>query len=84
MGGRVAEELIFGQDMVTTGAASDMRKATEIAEKLVKTYGMSEQIGLRDFTSDDDETSGLGRGPNTNNEIDEEIKRVLKIGRAHV
>ncbi|KAF7638705.1 AAA domain-containing protein [Meloidogyne graminicola] len=78
MGGRVAEELIFGGNMVTTGSASDMRKATKIAERLVKTYGMSEQIGLRDFTSDEDEISGLGRGPNTNNLIDEEINRVLK------
>ncbi|CAK5055988.1 unnamed protein product [Meloidogyne enterolobii] len=76
MGGRVAEELIFGEDMVTTGAASDMRKASEIAERLVKTYGMSEHVGLRDFTSNEEE--GLSFGPETNNAIDEEIKRLLK------
>ena len=76
MGGRVAEELIFGEDMVTTGAASDMRKASEIAERLVKTYGMSEHVGLRDFTSNEED--GLSFGPETSNAIDEEIKRLLK------
>jgi len=49
MGGRAAEEMIFGKDNVTTGASSDMRRATQIARAMVLKYGMSDKVGLIDF-----------------------------------
>lgn len=47
MGGRAAEELIFGADKITSGASSDLKQATSIANHMVKDWGMSEKCGLR-------------------------------------
>ncbi|VDK52779.1 unnamed protein product, partial [Anisakis simplex] len=79
MGGRVAEELIFGLDKVTTGAADDLKKATQLATKMVKTFGMSERVGLRDFSPE--ESSAFVQvnelSPQTSEVIDQEITRLL-------
>uniref|UniRef100_A0A915C4K5 AAA+ ATPase domain-containing protein n=1 Tax=Parascaris univalens TaxID=6257 RepID=A0A915C4K5_PARUN len=86
MGGRVAEELIFGTEKVTTGAADDLRKATQLATKMVKTFGMSDRVGLRDFSPDDNNTFIMVNdlSPQMAELIDQEISRLLtdSYGRA--
>ncbi|XP_034946205.1 ATP-dependent zinc metalloprotease YME1L isoform X2 [Chelonus insularis] len=77
LGGRAAEEIIFGPDKVTVGAANDFQKATEIAEAMVKTYGMSEKVGFRSDTRSSREES-LQYSPSTTELIDAEIKRLLQ------
>ncbi|VDM39866.1 unnamed protein product [Toxocara canis] len=86
MGGRVAEELIFGMEKVTTGAADDLRKATQLATKMVKTFGMSDRVGLRDFSPEDGSAFVVVNdlSPQTSEMIDQEISRLLNesYGRA--
>ncbi len=54
-GGRVAEELVFGTDMVTTGASDDIRKATDIARGMVTEFGFSEKLGPLRYTDNEEE-----------------------------
>ncbi|KAK6624075.1 ATP-dependent zinc metalloprotease yme1l [Polyplax serrata] len=79
MGGRAAEELIFGPDRITSGSSNDLKQATMIATKMVKDWGMSEKIGLR--TLDDGERSTIvvnELGQTLSEAIDAEIKRLLQ------
>ncbi|XP_076379352.1 ATP-dependent zinc metalloprotease YME1L isoform X3 [Megalopta genalis] len=80
MGGRAAEELIFGPDKVTTGAANDFEQATVVAEQMVKTYGMSEKVGFRAHGDLNKRNYSIGNeyGPSTNELIDNEVKRLLQ------
>lgn len=81
-GGRVAEELIFGD--VTTGASQDIKQATELARAMVTQYGMSDKVGLINYGSNDDEVF-IGRdlaharnyGEQTAALIDSEVKRII-------
>jgi ATP-dependent metalloprotease len=72
MGGRVAEELIFGSDEVTTGASSDLRQATRLAREMVTKYGFSRKVGLASTDYGD-----YGLSHETRTHIEEEVKRLL-------
>lgn len=78
MGGRVAEELIFGNEKITSGASSDLKQATAIATNMVKEWGMSEKVGVRTF--DESKNSLIvvsDLSATTTEAIDSEIKRIL-------
>ena len=83
-GGRVAEEMIFGEDKVTTGAGNDIERATAMARRMVTRFGMSEEIGLM-AVGDSDQEVFLGRdmvqrrevSDHTAQRVDEEVKRIL-------
>jgi len=74
MGGRVAEELIMGKDGVTGGASSDIQRATQVAQQMVTTYGMSDKIGPIYYSADD----RMSLSPETRTAIDGEVKRLLE------
>lgn len=74
-GGRVAEELIFGADSVTTGASNDIMRATDIARKMVTSWGLS-TLGPLTFGQEEEEVF-LGRSVNQNKEISNETARQI-------
>ncbi len=87
MGGRIAEELIFGHDKVTSGASSDIQMATKLAKDMVTKFGMSDQLGPLTYGENEDEVF-LGRSitrhqqmsEETAKKIDTEIKRIVDAG----
>ena len=87
MGGRIAEELIFGHDKVTSGASSDIQMATKLAKDMVTKFGMSAQLGPLTYGENEDEVF-LGRSitrhqqmsEETAKKIDIEIKRIVDEG----
>lgn len=76
MGGKVAEELIYGADNVTTGASSDIQSATRIAYMMVTQAGMSDKLGNIDLSSDYARLSS-----ETKQEIEKEVRRLVEEGR---
>ncbi|KAJ7423828.1 ATP-dependent zinc metalloprotease YME1L1 [Willisornis vidua] len=72
MGGRVAEELIFGSDHITTGASSDFDNATRIAKLMVTRFGMSEKLGVMTYT----DTGKVS--PETQSAIEQEVRTLLR------
>ena len=83
-GGRVAEEMTFGPEKVTTGAGNDIERATSMARRMVTRFGMSDRIGLM-AVGDSDQEVFLGRelvqrrevSEHTARQVDEEVKRIL-------
>jgi cell division protease FtsH len=85
-GGRIAEELIFGEDAVTTGASNDIERATELARNMVTKWGLSDRLGPLTYSEDQGEVF-LGRSvtqhkqvsDETAHAIDEEVRRVIEM-----
>ncbi len=81
MGGRIAEDIIFGD--ITTGATMDIKHATNIARRMVTEFGMSEKVGVLHFCEDDEVVVGRDLGhvrtysEDTARKIDEEVKRIV-------
>jgi cell division protease FtsH len=89
MGGRVAEELVFGKEKVTSGAASDIEQATKLARMMVTRWGLSETLGAVAYGENQDEVFlgyQVARQQNvseeTSRKIDAEIKRLVEAGYA--
>lgn len=81
MGGRVAEELIFGAEKVTSGASSDISMATRMAESMVMRWGMSPKLGPINYASDEEEYYMKDKvSPETKKIIDSEVKRIVTEG----
>lgn len=87
MGGRVAEELIFGRNKVTSGASSDIEQATRLARMMVTRWGLSEELGTVSYGENNDEVflgMQVGRQQNvsesTAQKIDSEVKRLVAEG----
>jgi len=85
MGGKVAEELIFGPENVTSGAASDIKQVTRIARAMVTQYGMSEKLGNIDYANETQSflgtfSQGSQISPETQELIDEEVRRIVDEG----
>ena len=87
MGGRVAEELIFGHEKVTSGAKSDISGATQLAKDMVTKFGMSDELGPLTYGENEDEVF-LGRSitrhqqisEETAKKVDVEIKKIVDAG----
>jgi cell division protease FtsH len=83
-GGRVAEELVFGKDAVTTGASNDIERATDIARNMVTKWGLSDRLGPLTYTEEEGEVF-LGRtvaqhkqvSDVTIHAIDEEVRKII-------
>jgi cell division protease FtsH len=83
-GGRVAEELIYGKDKVTTGASNDIERATDIARNMVSKWGLSDVLGPLSYDENEDEVF-LGRSvtqhknvsDETHRQIDKEVRKII-------
>ncbi len=75
-GGRIAEELVFGKDSVTTGASNDIQRATSIAHNMVTKWGLSEKLGPLLYVEDEGEVF-LGRSVTQHKNVSDETTHVI-------
>ncbi|UTH47716.1 ATP-dependent zinc metalloprotease FtsH [Loktanella salsilacus] len=85
MGGRVAEELVFGKDQVTSGASSDIQQVSKIARAMVTQFGYAEELGFVDYANEQSSYLGnYGGGTNhsadTQKIIDDKVKAIVQEG----
>lgn len=84
-GGRIAEEMTLGKDGVTTGASNDIQRATQMAQNMVKKWGLSEKLGPLQYDDEHEEVflgrsaghSGKVLAPETTRAIDEEVRSII-------
>jgi cell division protease FtsH len=83
MGGRIAEEIIFGHGNVTTGASSDIKMATSVAQRMITEWGLNDKLGFRAYSNGDENYLGQSTGggksysEDTAKRVDAEINEVL-------
>jgi cell division protease FtsH len=77
-GGRIAEEIIFGAENVTTGASNDFQQATQLARRMVTEWGMSEKLGPLRYSENEDEVF-LGRSVTRTQHVSEETARLIDL-----
>jgi cell division protease FtsH len=85
MGGKVAEELTFGAENVTSGAASDIQQVSRIARAMVTQFGMSKELGNIDYANEQQSylgnyQGGTNAGPETQEKIDGEVRAIVDEG----
>ncbi len=85
-GGRVAEELIFGSENVTTGASNDIQQATDLARRMVTEWGMSEALGRLRYSENEEQVflgRSIGRSQNISDDtsrlIDGEVRQIVEV-----
>ncbi|KAK6619820.1 hypothetical protein RUM44_006219 [Polyplax serrata] len=79
LGGRAAEELIYGVNKITANAADDLDKATDMATRMVKNFGMSEKVGLRTLRNTETELVAVNQyGQLVSDQVDTEVKRLVQ------
>ncbi len=90
MGGRIAEEITFGAEKVTTGASSDIRMATDMARRMVTEWGMSEKLGPLHYGADQQEVflgHSVAQSKNMSDAtatlVDEEIRKIVENAYSH-
>lgn len=79
LGGKVAEDLVYGSEQVTSGVASDLQQATAVAYAMVTQFGMSEKLGNVDLRSNFNQLS-----PQTKQLVEVEVRRLIEEGRTRV
>ena len=87
MGGKVAEELIFGKENVTSGASSDIQQVTNIARAMVTQFGMSEKLGNINYSNEQQtylgpQGNGMNASPDMQAMIDDEVRKLVDEGYA--